>query len=356
MIYKSLLKPLLFQFDAEKAHDFTLDFAKKVDRSALLSSLTRHLYQYKSPLLSQTFHGITFPNPVGLAAGFDKNGQLVRAMQKAGLGFVEVGSVTAEANCGNPKPRAFRLPKDEALINRMGLNNDGAQTIVKRLQNARFSIPIGINIAKTHDPDIMGEAAIEDYYFSYQEAQKIADYITINISCPNTASGKTFEDPNTLNQLLERLVGSQTIDPVPTLVKFSSDIDDNHLQELLEICASHHVDGYVACNTSSSRSGLNTDESTLKKIGNGGLSGAPLTPKSLHIVQIIRDYVGPKPLLIGVGGVNSYQTALNMLKAGANLLQIYTGLVYEGPALVKQINKGLVDYIKKNELESVKEI
>lgn len=356
MFYKSLLKPLLFRLDAEKAHHFTVATAKKAVQSGLLSGLMKRLYNFQSPLLAQSFGELTFRNPVGLAAGFDKNGELVNAMEKLGMGFVEVGSITAEASCGNPKPRAFRLPKDQALINRMGLNNDGAQTVVKRLQNTKYRIPVGINIAKTHNPEIMGRAAIDDYLFSYKEALKIADYITVNISCPNTASGKTFEDPATLDTLLGALLSSEKIDRAPILVKFSSDLDDTRLLQLIEVCQNHNIDGFVACNTSSLRLKLNTSRKALEEIGQGGLSGAPLTPKSLHIVKKIRKAVGPKKLIIGVGGINSFETALAMLQAGANLLQIYTGLIYEGPALVKRINKGLVHYIRKNELESIKDI
>lgn len=356
MFYKSLLKPLLFQFDAEKAHHITVATAKKAAQSGLLSGAMKRLYNFQSPLLAQSFGELTFRNPVGLAAGFDKNGELVNAMEKLGMGFVEVGSITADASCGNPKPRAFRLPQDQALINRMGLNNDGAQTVVKRLQNSKYNIPVGVNIAKTHNPEIMGQSAVEDYLFSYKEALKVADYITVNISCPNTASGKTFEDPATLDNLLETLLNAEKIDPVPTLVKFSSDLDDTSLQSLIEVCQSHRIDGYVACNTSSVRHKLNTSPEILEEIGKGGLSGAPLTPKSLHIVRKIRKAVGSKKLIIGVGGINSFETALAMLQAGANLLQLYTGLVYEGPALIKQINKRLANYILENELESIKDV
>lgn len=356
MFYKSLLKPLLFQFDAEKAHHITVATAKKAAQSGLLSGAMKRLYNFQSPLLAQSFGDLTFRNPVGLAAGFDKNGELINAMEKLGMGFVEVGSITADASCGNPKPRVFRLPQDHALINRMGLNNDGAQTVVKRLQNSTYTIPVGVNIAKTHNPEIMGQAAVEDYLFSYKEALKVADYITVNISCPNTASGKTFEDPATLDNLLDALLSSEKIDPVPTLVKFSSDLDNTRLLSLIDVCQSHNVDGYVACNTSSVRHKLNSSPEILEKIGKGGLSGAPLTPKSLHIVRKIRKTVGPKKLIIGVGGIHSFETALAMLKAGANLLQLYTGLIYQGPALVKQINRGLADYIQKNEPESIKNI
>ena len=353
MLYKSLLKPLLFRVDAEKVHDATYDFAKRVNRSKLLAKLAENLYDFQSPRLSQTYWGHTFRNPVGLAAGFDKNGCLVPAMQALGMGFMEVGSITAQASCGNPKPRAFRLPKDQALINRMGLNNDGAQTVTKRLQNIESSIPVGVNIAKTHDPKIMGDKAIQDYIFSYKEAQKVADYITINISCPNTAEGKTFEDPVVLDGLLRAIQDKKDINTIPTLVKFSPDLGRPALHELIEICEQHQIDGYVACNTSASRRKLQTPQHQLDAIGHGGLSGAPLSMKSVHVVQWIRQKAGPHKPIIGVGGIHSFETALEMLKAGANLLQIYTGLVYEGPGLIKRINQQLDSYLKENDLPSL---
>ena len=356
MFYKSLLKPLLFRLDAEEAHDLTAKLAKKTEKSGLLASTVRRLYNFQSSRLSQTFWGHTFRNPVGLAAGFDKNGCLVQAIETLGMGFTEVGSITAQVSCGNPKPRAFRLPKDRALINRMGLNNDGAQTIVRRLQNKEFTFPLGLNIAKTHDPNIMGRDAIDDYLFSYKQAKSVADYITINISCPNTTEGKTFEEPAVLDNLLSALLSHSPKRKTPTLIKFSSDLQPDTLEALINVCESHRIDGYVACNTSSSRMHLQTDATTLKNIGNGGLSGAPIRPKSLHLVRQIRTHVGDRKPIIGVGGIDSFSSALAMLKAGANLLQIYTGLIYEGPSVVKKINRGLANHLRENELKSLSDI
>jgi dihydroorotate dehydrogenase len=299
---------------------------------------------------------LDFRNPIGLAAGFDKNGEIPEIMESLGFGFVEIGSITANPSTGNPKPRAFRLPKDHALINRMGLNNDGAQTIVKRLKNKKLSIPLGVNIAKTHDPAIMGDKAIQDYVHSFIEAKKVADYITVNISCPNTTEGKTFEEPAALDELLSALKIRDDARVVPTAIKFSSDLTKKQLMDLLEICEDHRVHGYVACNTSSQRDGLKTNKARLEKIGRGGLSGRPIAQKSIQIIQWISEATkGQKPI-IGVGGIDSFETAHKMILAGADLLQMYTGLIYEGPGLVKSINRQLVEEIDRLKIKSIHQL
>lgn len=339
--------------EAEKAHDLVQRSAKTASRSGLLKLAARLLYGYRTPELSQQFWGLTFPNPVGLAAGFDKNGHLPEIMESIGMGFVEVGSITANPNTGNSKPRMFRLPDDEALINRMGLNNDGAKTVIKRLKNQSTSIPIGVNIAKTHDPSIVGDDAIRDYQFSFQEAQKVGDYITINISCPNTTDGKTFEDPTALDELLSALDIKADASMVPTLVKFSADLNRHELTALLDVCEKNRVHGYVVSNTSSRRDKLKTDPDVLENIGSGGLSGPPLHELSVQLTRWIhREIKGQKPI-IGVGGINTFDHALELMQAGANLLQIYTGLVYKGPGLVKEVNKKMVRYLAARQADSL---
>lgn len=354
MLYKYLAKPLLFTMEAEKAHDFTSRMALRFTHNDRLSTAVRRLYNYQSVRLAQSFLGLTFRNPVGLAAGFDKNGRIVKAVENLGLGFTEIGSVTARASDGNERPRAFRLSKDEALINRMGLNNNGARTVVRSMERSTI-IPVGVNIAKTHDDTITGDAATRDYIYSYAEAVKTADYITINISCPNTADGRTFEEPAALEALLMALPISDEREK-PTLVKFSPDLSAPEIERLITICEAHQIDGYVACNTSANRNGLSTDGQKVAAIGRGGLSGKPIFDKSLETVKQIRKCIGPDKPIIGVGGIRSFETALQMLQAGANLLQIYTGFVYEGPGLAKQINKRLDHHLKKHDLRSIKEI
>ncbi len=335
MLYKHLFKPYIFRQEAETAHDWAIRVSSITNDSTVLQLLARSIYGSTDKGLGQTLMGLKFPNPIGLAAGFDKNGCTPNAMEALGFGFVEVGSITAVPSKGNPKPRAFRLTEDESLINRMGLNNEGAEVITKRLASASTKIPLGINIAKTNDASIHGDAAIQDYLYSYELAKNVADYITVNISCPNTGEGKTFEDPAALSDLLSGLdLKNSTI---PTLVKFSVDTERATLKQLIELCEGFHVDGYVATNTSSIRSGLTTSAKQLENIGNGGLSGAAIAKRSTEVVSWIYDVLkGSKPI-VGVGGVNSPEQALAKLNAGANLIQLYTGLIYEGPSLVKHL-------------------
>lgn len=355
-MYKILARPFLFRLNSDAAHDLAISTASSVSKKSWVLNMARSVFAYNDPSLRQKIFGLVFENPIGLAAGFDKNGSSAPLMEALGFGFVEIGSVTANPSTGNPKPRSFRLPKDESLINRLGLNNDGAQTISRRAQKLNLKIPLGINIAKTHNPDIMGDAAIEDYKTSFELVKDIADYVTINISCPNTEEGKTFEDPEALNSLLKRLRIRDDASLPPVLVKFSVDLGETMLKELLEICENHSVGGYVATNTSSYRENLMTSPSKLSRIGRGGLSGQAIRSKSTAMIEKISDYTNREKPIIGVGGISSAEHAIEKLKAGADLLQIYTGLVYEGPGLVKKINKGLADYLKKEGLDHIYQI
>ncbi|MDZ7807944.1 MAG: quinone-dependent dihydroorotate dehydrogenase [Gracilimonas sp.] len=345
MIYKNFIKPVLFNKDAEEAHELGLRIASLTNRSKLLQLLASSVYKTKDRSLEQELFGCHFPNPVGLAAGFDKNGNTPKAMQSLGFGFVEVGSITAKPSEGNPKPRAFRIPRDHSLINRMGLNNEGADVITERLSKVDLDIPLGVNIAKTNDAAIHGDAALRDYLYSYEKAQPVADYITINISCPNTGEGKTFEDPQALKDLLQTLEPSKN-SRKPSLVKFTVDIEKAALEELIDICEEHGIAGYMATNTSSIRKGLKTPDNILNEIGNGGLSGRAIQKRSTQVVKWISEITGGNKPLVGVGGIDSPEAAIEKIEAGAHLIQIYTGLVYEGPSLAKRINKALIGRLK----------
>lgn len=355
-MYKFLARPLLFRFSSDYAHDLTVKSAKAVGKNSALLQALRTAYRYDNPALSQNIWGLQFKNPIGLAAGFDKNGTLAPAMESIGFGFLEIGSVTAEPSTGNPKPRSFRLPEDQSLINRMGLNNDGATTIARRIKKLQLDIPLGINIAKTHNPTIFGEKALQDYKTSFDLVKDLADYLTINISCPNTKEGKTFEEPDTLNELLQILNISGDSALPPVLIKFSVDIEANQLKELISICENHAVSGYVATNTSSKRLNLKSPITQINDIGSGGLSGQAISNRSTEIIEQISDLTHRDKTIIGVGGISSGQQAIDKIKAGADLLQVYTGLVYEGPSLVKKINKEIVNYLKRKGMDHIYDI
>ncbi len=352
-MYKHIVRPVLFRLSADYTHDITVKMAASFSKNKWLLKTVGSLYSYSDPRLEQNIFGLNFPNPIGLAAGFDKNGTTAPFMSRLGFGYLEMGSITANPAIGNPRPRSFRLPEDESLINRLGLNNEGVQTISRRLKNLDLPIPLGINIAKTHDPSITGIDAINDYLSSFKILKDIADYITLNISCPNTEEGKTFEEPESLNALLEHLeIGKDSSLP-PLLVKFSVDLDDEQLSELVSICEDHAVDGYVAANTSSERENLKTSQTVIENIGKGGLSGKAIAQKSTNMIRKIHAQTKGEKVIIGVGGVSSTHEAVEKLKAGADLLQIYTALVYQGPAIVKKINRGLAQYLEKHGIEHV---
>lgn len=352
-MYKYLARPLLFRLSPDSTHDATVKMASSISKKKWIRNTIGSIYSYSDSRLEQNIFGLKFPNPIGLAAGFDKNATMAPVLSKIGFGYLEIGSITANPSTGNPKPRSFRLPADHSLINRLGLNNDGVQTISRRLKKLDVSIPIGINIAKTHDPNITGEDAIRDYVTSFVMLKEIADYITLNISCPNTTEGKTFEEPETLNALLEYLeIGKDSSLP-PVLIKFSVDLDDNQLEELVAICEDHAIDGYVATNTSSERKNLSTPSSKVEEIGRGGLSGKAIAKRSTNMIRKIYTLTKGEKVIIGVGGISTGQDAIEKLKAGADLLQIYTALVYEGPGVIKKINREVAHYLKENDIEHV---
>lgn len=356
MLYQNVMRPLLFMLDAERAHEMMMSLSKSVSLNKSLLRLIKPVMDYESDALDQNILGIQFKNPVGVAAGFDKNGMILPLIDSLGFGFSEVGSITAQPSPGNPSPRMFRLKKDRSIINRMGLNNDGAKTIVKRLSKIKTSVPIGINIAKTNAPHLKGDSAIEDYLLSYREASKIADYITINISCPNTDSGKTFEDPEALTDLLKALNLKSDARKTPTLLKFSVDLTRDELMRLLAISEDNGVSGYVLTNTSSERNKLLTPKEELNKIGPGGLSGQAIAEKSTRMISWIYEETNGNKPIIGVGGIDSVEEALAKIRAGADLLQIYSGLIFEGPSLAKRINRGIHEHLKSKGLNTIHQL
>lgn len=364
MAFYRLVRPLLFKMDAESAHHLGIRAARL--GNALGSSLISSALSVVDPALEQQVFGLSFRNPVGLAAGFDKNGTLRSFWPRLGFGFVEIGSVTARASEGNPRPRAFRLPSDEAIINRMGLNNEGATRVSQRILDGQESVvPLGINIAKTHDPEILGKDAIADFKESFRILAPIADYVTLNVSCPNTREGKTFEDPEALRELLAAIFDArsdQELD-VPVLVKLSPpaatarEATDMHrvYDAILDVCDAFPVAGFIATNTASDRSGLTASENTLTKIGSGGLSGRPIASRSTSLIRFLYNSLSGTRPIIGVGGIDSATAAYEKIRAGASLIQLYTGLVYQGPGLIKRINKGIIALLKRDGYSSISE-
>lgn len=340
-LYRRLLRPLLFLTAPDRAHDLAIGLCRRLEgRKWILNRIERH-FAVEDPILEREVFGLHFRNPVGLAAGFDKNATALGLMQALGFGHVEVGSVTARPGPGNPKPRNFRLVADESAINRMGLGNDGAEVVAERVRRHEHAMPVGINIAKTNDPQITGQAALEDYRTSLQAVAGVADFITLNISCPNAGDGRTFEEPEALDQLLVFLAIEKVQPCPPVLVKLSVDLGPSQLAELVEICSRHRIDGYVAVNTSLSRDGLKTPPERLAQIGSGGLSGRAIAARSTEFIARLQEISSGRQPIIGVGGIFTAADAIEKLEAGASLVQVYTGLIYEGPGIVRAICGGL---------------
>ena len=350
-----LLRPLLFRLDAEDAHGWGMRMAGLGQRAP---AVVRALFPRADARLAQTVWGMDFASPVGLAAGFDKNAARIPFWSHLGLGFAEVGSVTALGGAGNPRPRAFRLPDDRALVNRLGLGNDGAEAVARTLAGPRPpGFVVGVNVAKTHSPDILGADGIEDVRRSVAALASHADYLALNVSCPNTAEGKTFETPDALDALLAAVTPELDIldRRPPLLVKWSppasGGVDTGAFDELVGIALEHGVDGFVATNTASDRADLATEAGRLAEIGRGGLSGRPLRARATALTRhLFRTTEGRVPI-IGVGGVDSAEAAYERVRAGASLVELYTGLVYEGPGLIGRIHRGLVRLLDRDGLD-----
>ncbi|MFH1209334.1 MAG: quinone-dependent dihydroorotate dehydrogenase [archaeon] len=345
-MYK-IIRPLLFRADPEYMHTKTLELGKKLSNSKI-RNIIDYIYGFEDERLNVNVLGFKFKNPIGLAAGFDKNGDLVDFLPSLGFGFLEIGSITALAREGNEKPRLFRLEKDKALINRLGLNNEGADSIYEKLKDREFKVPLFINISKTNDPSILYKKAVDDFLYSFKKIYDIVDIVTINISCPNTKDGKTFEERSSLEELISKLTENNPLNK-KLLIKISPDILYSKLEDIFYVAEKYNIDGYVISNTSLSRTDLKTSSRKIERIGRGGLSGQPIKQRSTNLIKYIK-FNYPDKTIIGVGGIFSAQDAYEKLKAGASLIQIYTGLIYEGPGLVKKIKKDLVKILENQQL------
>lgn len=341
-VYKTLLKPLFFLFPPERAHHLTLFLLRLMLSIPGLGHLFRAIYRYEHPSLRRELFGLTFENPVGLAAGFDKDGRHFRTMAALGFGFIEVGTVTPEGQEGNPRPRLFRLPQDEALINRMGFNNEGVDALVERLRKGKpQGLIVGGNIGKNKATP--NEEAEQDYARCFEALYPYVDYFAVNVSSPNTPGLRGLQDKEPLSKLLSLLqsLNHQTPAPRPILLKIAPDLTDGQLDDIIEIVRDTGIDGVIATNTTISREGLATPAAEVERIGAGGLSGQPVKARSTEVIRYLKKKSNNQLAIIGVGGIAGPEDALEKIRAGASLVQVYSGLVYEGPGLVKRINKAL---------------
>jgi dihydroorotate dehydrogenase len=335
-------RPLFFIFPPEAMHGFVAGLMRFVYCIPPLRKLIRNMFTVKHPALEREFCGLKFSNPVGLAAGFDKNAKLYRAFSMLGFSFIEIGTVTPKGQPGNPKPRLFRIVNDSALINRMGFNNKGVDAAVQQLKRKRPDVVIGGNIGKnTATPN---DDAPADYLECFRKLYPYVDYFTVNVSCPNVANLSELQNTSSLTGILTAVLNERDRQEYrkPVLVKISPDISFAHLDKILDIVEKMGVDGIVAVNTTTKRNDLTGDKKKLANLGNGGLSGKPLTWKALETVNYIRQRTGGQLPVMGVGGIMTADDAINIINAGATLVQIYTGFIYEGPSLAKKINQAIL--------------
>lgn len=344
-MYKQIIRPILFLVDAEKIHHFVFKALKVMGSVPGAKTAIGSAFQHRKSEIGKTLFGIHFPNPVGLAAGFDKDARLIDELAALGFGFIEIGTLTPKPQPGNDKPRLFRLPADSALINRMGFNNQGIEAAVQRLKKRKSNVIVGGNIGKNKVTP--NEKAFDDYGVCFEALYNYVDYFVVNVSSPNTPGLRELQEKEPLTKLLGyvKQLSNAKPKPKPVLLKIAPDLTNEQLNDIVEILVATKTDGVIATNTTISRGGLVTAKGDVEKIGNGGLSGAPLRERSTEVIRYLRTKLGPSYPIIGVGGIMTVNDALEKLDAGADLIQLYTGFIYEGPGLVKAINKKLASRI-----------
>ena len=339
-----IARPVLFRLPAETAHTLVYEGLRIAQHTPVTNRFARALAVDDERLTTSAF-GLDFPNPVGVAAGFDKNSEVVPALQSLGFGFVEVGGVTAEAQAGNPRPRLFRLREDRALVNRMGLNNDGADVVGARLRETQVDIPVGVNIAKSEH--VSPEAAPTDYLHTYEQVAAGGDFFVVNVSCPNSQGFEELQNRETMAAIFEVLTDAGAS---PLLVKLSPDLPEPAVEDALDLVTEFDLDGVVATNTSTERP---ESLGSPNRAETGGLSGAPIEDRATEMVRFVAKRTDVP--VVGVGGVASAAGAYRKIRAGASLVQLYTGLVYEGPTLARDINRGLLDLLIQDGFDSVED-
>jgi dihydroorotate dehydrogenase len=347
-MYKHILKPILFRFNPETAHNMIFGALKCMRYVPFARSIMRGLYKKDTPSLEKEVFGIHFPNPVGLAGGLDKNGEFYNDMANFGFGFVEIGSLTPLPQDGNPKPRCFRVPGDRAIINRFGINNKGVKNAVEHLKKVRPEVIVAANISK--NTTSVNEDAAKDYETSFALLYDFVDMFVINISCPNVVGLTALQDMNFLSDIIDRLLSLRMYydEYRPILLKVSPDLSHEQLDEIIDYSLRSGIDGIVAGNTTRSREGLTSiSPEKIEAIGNGGMSGAPVHKKNLELVKYVHQRSDGKLPIIGVGGIMSPEDAQEMIDAGASLVELYSGFIYEGPGLIKRILKHFENLIKQ---------
>jgi len=340
-MYK-ILRSLLFLFDPEKVHYFTAKLIRVTLSVPGMKSIWNKMYTVKSPKLEREVFGIKFPNPVGLAAGFDKNASMFNDLTYCGFGFIEIGTVTPEGQPGNEKPRLFRLKDDSGIINRMGFNNEGVENAIANLKKRKTSVIIGGNIGKNKVTP--NESATDDYVISFNALYPYVDYFVVNVSSPNTPNLRELQEKEPLTKLLQTLqdINATKTSRKPILLKIAPDLTNEQLDDIVEIINDVKLDGVIASNTTISREGLKTSKARIDEIGAGGLSGKPVRERSTEVIRYLSVKSDKSFPIIGVGGIHSAEDAIEKINAGASLIQVYTGFIYEGPRLIKQINKAIL--------------
>jgi len=342
-MYKQIIRSILFKFDPEAVHYFTFGVLKLIFKIPFSARIARVFFQINHPKLERELFGLKFNNPVGLAAGFDKNAVLYNELANFGFGFIEIGTVTPKAQDGNPKKRLFRLKADVGLINRMGFNNAGLEALISNLKQNKNNVIIGGNIGKNTQTSPAYYTA--DYAQCFKALHPYVDYFVLNVSCPNVGSHAKLKNKDYLQELICEMkrLNSEFEVQKPILLKIAPDLNKLQLDEIITLIAETKIAGVIACNTSVSRASLQTPKAIVDSIGIGGLSGQPIKSKCTEVIRYLSKNSQKAFPIIGVGGIHSANDAIEKIEAGADLVQIYTGFVYEGPGLVKRINKALIN-------------
>ncbi len=342
-MYKLVIKPFLFLLDPEKAHHFTLKAFSIMLKIPIINQLIKQLYKFDDPQLESNFLDLTFKNPIGLAAGFDKDGKYYDTMSHLGFGFIEIGTVTPKPQKGNDTPRLFRLPQDESIINRMGFNNDGVDAMVERLKRRKKNnLILGGNIGKNKTTP--NDEAYKDYEICFRKLHPHVDYFVVNVSSPNTPGLRELQEKEPLLNILNRLksINEEEIVQRPILLKIAPDLNNSQLDDIIDIVRSSRIDGIIATNTTISRDHLKTSKKRIEDIGNGGLSGKIIQDKSTEVISYIHEKSNGEIFIIGVGGINGPEECKKKMNAGASLVQVYSSMIYEGPGMIKSIKKSLI--------------